>query len=118
MVGDVSATDLGDVAATFSVELDGDHMHGLFKTHGVKILFYCGFATNWCVMDRPAAIRDMAGRGYGCVLLCDATAGLEQSDTIDGLLNTRAFVDQIELRSGYSVLTDDFIAACLAQPRE
>ena len=66
MVGDVSATDLGDVAATFSVELVVDHMHGLFKTHGVKILFYCGFATNWCVMDRPAAIRDMAGRGYGC----------------------------------------------------
>lgn len=92
----------------------GDQLHRLMKERGVKVLFYCGFATNWCVMDKPGAIRDMSARGYGCVLLRDATAGIEYDETVDGLLATRAAVDQVELRFGYSALTEHFIDACRA----
>ena len=90
----------------------GEQMHRLMKERGVKYLFYCGFALNWCVMDKPGAIRDMSGRGYGCILLRDATAAIEHSDTVDQLLSTKAFVDQVEMRFGYSALTGDLLRAC------
>ncbi len=53
----------------------------------------------------------MSARGYGCILLRDATAGIEYGETVDGLLGTRAAVDQVELRFGYSALTKHFIDA-------
>ena len=64
------------------------------------------------MMDRPGAIRDMAGRGYGSVLLRDATAAIEHAETVELELNAKAVVDQVELRFGYSALTDDFVRAC------
>ncbi|MCH2127833.1 MAG: cysteine hydrolase [Pirellulaceae bacterium] len=90
----------------------GEQMHRLLKDRGVYVLVYCGFAANWCLMDRPGALRDMAARGYGCILLRDATAAIEHSETVDRQLNAKAVVDQVELRFGYSALTDDFIRAC------
>ena len=90
----------------------GDQLHRLLAERGVTILVYCGFAANWCMMDRPGAIRDMAGRGYGSVLLRDATAAIEHAETVELELNAKAVVDQVELRFGYSALTDDFVRAC------
>jgi len=57
-------------------------------------------------------VNTMAARGYGCILLRDATAAIEHSETVDRQLNAKAVVDQVELRFGYSALTDDFIRAC------
>lgn len=102
----VKPSDTDQVVAT------GGQMHRLLKQQGVQILVYCGFAANWCVMDRPGAIRDMSARGYGCILLRDATAAIEHSETVEQQLNAKAVIDQVELRFGYSAATDDFIRAC------
>jgi len=102
----VRPTDTDLVVAT------GDQMHRLLIGRGVHVLVYCGFAANWCIMDRPGAIRDMSARGYGCILLRDATAAIEHAETVEEQLSAKAVIDQIELRFGYSATTDDFIAAC------
>ena len=89
----------------------GAMMHRLMKERSIKVLFYCGFATNMCLIDKPGAIRDMHGRGYLPIVIRDATTGTENAETIDGLWITHALIDQIEMLWGYSVTTDELLKA-------
>ena len=89
----------------------GDMMHRLLAERGIRVLFYSGFATNMCLIDKPGAIRDMAGRGYLPIVIRDATTGTENAETVDHLSITRAFVDQIEMLWGYSVTTEELLMA-------
>ena len=89
----------------------GDMLHHLLTERHIRVLFYCGFATNMCLIDKPGAIRDMTGRGYLPILIRDATTGTENAETLDGLWITRAFVDQIEMMWGYSITTQEFLEA-------
>lgn len=89
----------------------GAMMHRLMRERGIKVLFYCGFATNMCLIDKPGAIRDMHGRGYLPIVVRDATTGTENAETIDGLWITRTTIDQIEMLWGYSVSTSEFLGA-------
>jgi len=89
----------------------GDMMHRLLRERGIRVLFYCGFATNMCFIDKPGAIRDMHGRGYMPIAIRDATTGTENAETVDGLWLTRAFIDQIEMLWGYTVTADEFLSA-------
>ena len=93
----------------------GDMLHRLMVERGIRILFYCGFATNMCLIDKPGAIRDMYGRGYMPIVMRDATAGTENAETVDGLWITHAFVDQIEMLWGYSILTGEFLDAVTSE---
>ncbi len=89
----------------------GDMMHRLMMERGIRVLFYCGFATNMCLIDKPGAVRDMHGRGYLPIVIRDATTGTENAETVDGLWITRAFIHQIEMMWGYSITTDEFLKA-------
>jgi nicotinamidase-related amidase len=89
----------------------GSMMHRLMKEREIKVLFYCGFATNMCLIDKPGAIRDMHRRGYLPIVIRDATTGTENAETVGNLGITRAMIDQIEMRWGYSITTDDFLTA-------
>ena len=89
----------------------GAMMHRLMRERGVKVLFYCGFATNMCLIDKPGAVRDTHARGYLPIVIRDATAGTENAETLDGLWITRAFIDQIEMIWGYTITTDEFLKA-------
>jgi hypothetical protein len=89
----------------------GDMLHRLLSERQIRILFYCGFATNMCLIDKPGAIRDMYGRGYMPIVLRDATTGTENAETVDGLWITHAFIDQIEMLWGYSITADEFLDA-------
>lgn len=89
----------------------GEMMHRLMRERGIKVLFYCGFATNMCLIDKPGAIRDMQGRGYLPIVIRDATTGTENAETVDGLWITRVYIDQIEMLWGYSVTTEEFLRA-------
>ena len=96
----------GDLVVT-----SGNMLHRLMAERQIRILFYCGFATNMCLIDKPGAIRDMYNRGYMPILVRDATAGTENAETYEGKWITHAFVDQIEMLWGYSILTDEFLKA-------
>lgn len=89
----------------------GDMLHRLLAQRRIRVLFYCGFATNMCLIDKPGAIRDMATRGYLPILMRDATTGTENAETVDGLWITRVMVDQIEMLWGYSITTREFLEA-------
>ena len=89
----------------------GDMLHRILTERRIRILFYCGFATNMCLIDKPGAIRDMEKRGYLPIVIRDATTGTENADTVDGLWITRAFIDQIEMIWGYSITTREFLNA-------
>ena len=89
----------------------GDMMHRLMSERGIRVLFYCGFATNMCLINKPGAILDMQGRGYLPIVIRDATTGTENAETLDGLWITHAMIDQIEMLWGYSITTSEFLSA-------
>ena len=88
-----------------------DMLHRLMAERRIRVLFYCGFATNMCLIDKPGAIRDMTERGYMPIVIRDATTGTENSETVDGMWITHAFIDQIEMMWGYSITTREFLDA-------
>jgi len=53
----------------------------------------------------------MHTRGYLPVVVRDATTGTENSETVEGLWLTHAFVDQIEMLWGYTITTEEFLYA-------
>lgn len=90
-----------------------EDMHALCRNHGLLNLVYVGFATNMCLLFKPGALHEMSRAGYRCVVLRDATTAVENSDSFDGLWQTRAFVDWFEMHAlAYTATTDDFLAAC------
>ncbi len=96
------------------VVTDGAELHDLFRRRRVRVAFYAGFDTNYCVLNK-GGIRAMVRRGYRCVLLRDATTSKEVAETVAGEWVTRVTVSLIERdpdSGGFTALTDDFIAAC------
>ena len=66
-----------------------------------------------CLIDKPGALKEMAGRGYFTVLLRDCTAAMETHNSVGDLSMTRLFVEWIELLGMACTATSaDFIAAC------
>ena len=90
----------------------GVQMHRMLKDRKILHLFYAGFATNMCVQYRDYGIRAMNQRGYNIILLRDCTTGVEDHDTVDELLLTRAAVREIETQYAFSAASEDFRAAC------
>jgi len=82
------------------------------RGRGIDTLLYTGFATNLCILDSPAAMKVMAGLGYRCVILREATAAVEFPDTWEGQQQTQAAVRYIEAWVGYSASNRDYLRAC------
>src|SRR3972149_4054324 len=53
----------------------------ILRKNRITTLFYMGFATNICVLDRQYGIVRMEELGYQTILLRDGTASLEYPDT-------------------------------------
>lgn len=82
------------------------------RTRGIDTLLYTGFATNLCILDSPAAIKAMAGLGYRCVILREATTAVEFPETMETRSHTANAIRYIESWCGYSASNHDFIKAC------
>jgi nicotinamidase-related amidase len=99
----------GELVAATTEELDG-----WCRQRGLDTLLYTGFATNLCLLDSPAGMKAMAGLGYRCILLREATLAVEHHDTLSTRLNTRCAVRYVETWVGYTASVTDFVAACQA----
>jgi hypothetical protein len=77
----------------------------------VRNLIYAGYATNRCVLHRPAGIIRMAQRGYNCILLRDCTAAIETPQTLDGEWIKFAMINMIEDQYGGSATLEDLMRA-------
>jgi nicotinamidase-related amidase len=78
------------------VVLNGQELHLLCKQRGVLFLFFAGFNTNACVIGRDYGVPSMEKRGYGCVLVRDATAGMETHETTRDATLTKATILNLE----------------------
>jgi len=94
------------------VVADGRQLHDLCEEKGILHMLVAGFATNWCILNRDYGIRAMAARGYNCILLRDATEGVEFPDTLETRFATEIAVREVEQMHGFSASNDDFYAAC------
>ena len=89
---------------------DDKELHVLLLRHNVKTLFYVGYATNVCVLNRPYGIKRMHDLGYRTILVRDCTAALEYHDTLEEKWVTRMAVREVEKKeAGYSCTSRDFI---------
>jgi nicotinamidase-related amidase len=89
----------------------GPHMHRVLKKLGILHLFFAGFATNMCLQHRDYGIRAFSERGYNTILIRDCTTAVEAHDTVESLLGTRVFAQEIEMKYSFSVSSIDFISA-------
>jgi nicotinamidase-related amidase len=89
----------------------GAQLHRLLKDKGILHLFYMGFATNECVLNKNYGVKAMQGRGYNIILIRDCTTGIETSETIDSLSATAVAVQYIEMKNA-STTSKEFLEAC------
>lgn len=89
-----------------------DQWDDWLRERGIDTLVYVGFCTNLCILDAPGGMRRMAPRGYRCILLRDATLGVEFPDTLEDRTHTKVALRYIEAWVGYTASTADFVAAC------
>lgn len=89
---------------------DDKELHVILLRHNIKTLFYVGYATDICILDRPYGIKRMHGLGYQTILLRDCTGTLEYHDTLEGMWVTRMAVREVErMPAGYSCTAKDFM---------
>ncbi len=94
------------------VVASGQQLHDLFEEKGILHMLIAGFATNWCIVGRDYGVRAMAGRGYNCILMRDATEGVEFPDTVEERLATEISIREVEQMHGFSASNESFYAAC------
>ena len=90
----------------------GAQLHRLCRHREILHLFYAGFAANMCVPGRDYGMRAFNRRGYNLVLLRDCTTAIEAATTFDALALTEAAVMEVEMLLGFTLTSDELIAAC------
>ena len=81
------------------------------KSRGITTLIYTGFATDMCILVPEGGARAMLACGYRCVLMRDATIGVETPESFPEKLATRYGTHIFEWQMGYSTAFRDFIHA-------
>jgi nicotinamidase-related amidase len=89
-----------------------DQFDAWLRGKGIDTLIYTGFATNLCVLDAPAGMKPMAGLGYRCVILREATLAVEFPDTMAERTCTQVALRYIESWVGYTASVQEFLRAC------
>ncbi len=98
-------------AGNEAVIATGEELHLYCKEKGILFLFFLGFNTNACVLERDYGTLAMFRRGYEVIIVRDCTTGMESFETRDGLAQTRGAILNLEMFNRYSVLAADLIAA-------
>ena len=97
-------------AGNEAVIATGEELHLYCKQKGILFLFFLGFNTNACVLERDYGTLAMFRRGYEVIIVRDCTTGMESVETRDGLEQTRSAILNLEMFNRYSVLAEDLIA--------
>ena len=81
------------------------------RARDIDTLIYMGFATDMCVLGAEGGARPMLARGYRCILMRDATVGVETPESFPKRLATRYATHLFEWSVGYSTTSADFATA-------
>jgi nicotinamidase-related amidase len=88
-----------------------DQLHEYLSHRGIDTLIYTGFAADMCLLGAEGGAQPMLGLGYRCILLREATVGVERPDTFAERLATRYGIHRFEWQVGFSTAFADFAAA-------
>lgn len=94
------------------VILTGAQLDRICRSRGIRNLVYAGFAANMCILDSPAATREMLGLGYRVFLIREATLAVEYPDTFPERLMTRAALEYFQQVIGDTLCLAQFLEAC------
>lgn len=72
------------------------------RENNIENLFYAGYATNMCVLNRPVGIINMSRRGYNTILLRDCTKAVETPESSEGEWARKMAVHMVECNWGSS----------------
>ena len=81
------------------------------KEHDIDTLIYAGFATDMCILGAEGGARAMLAKGYRCILMRDATVGVETPESFPERLATRYGIHLFEWSLGYSTTFAEFMKA-------
>jgi nicotinamidase-related amidase len=98
-------------AAGEQMIVTADQFDRILRERGITTLVYVGFATNLCILDSPAAMKEMSQLGYRCLLIREGTLAVEFADTIHERLNTQVATRYIEAWVGSTIGLADFVRA-------
>jgi nicotinamidase-related amidase len=110
-VTELAISDLAKPLPDEPIIATGEQLHQVLSDRKTLHVFYAGFATNWCVINRDYGLIATCQKGYNVILLRDATTGVEFHDSVACLTATEIAIREIETKYGWSTTTDDFILA-------
>lgn len=84
-----------------------DALDDWLKPRGIDTLIYTGFATDMCVLGAEGGGRAMLALGYRCILVRDATVGVETPESFPERLATRYGIHRFEWQVGYSTTAEE-----------
>lgn len=70
------------------------------EEHNINTLFYAGYATNMCILNRPAGIINLSRSGYDVILLRDCTKAVESPDSAEGEWAREMAIHMVECNWG------------------
>jgi nicotinamidase-related amidase len=101
---------VGDEPMFFYSDLMEQHL----RERGVQVLLYAGFAADMCILGAEGGARPMLSRGFRCILLRDATLGVETPESFPQRLATRHGIHRFEWQAGHST-TSSQLQSVLAE---
>lgn len=88
-----------------------DQLDEYLKKRDIDTLIYMGFAADMCLLNAEGGAFPMLGRGYRCILMRDATVGVETPTSFPERLATRYATHIFEWKIGYGTTFADFMKA-------
>ena len=88
-----------------------DALDEYLSARGVDTLIYMGFAADMCLLGAEGGARPMLARGYRCIVMRDATVGVESPDTFPQRLATNYGLHIFEWTLGYGCSFAQFMQA-------
>ncbi|MBM3265750.1 MAG: cysteine hydrolase family protein [candidate division Zixibacteria bacterium] len=88
-----------------------DTLDDYLKKRNIDTLIYAGFAADMCVLNAEGGARPMLGRGYRCILMRDATVGVETPQSFPERLATRYGIHIFEWSLGFSTTFAEYMTA-------
>ncbi len=70
--------------------------------NNINTLFYAGYATNMCIINRPVGIINMSRSGYDVILLRDCTEAVESLDSAEGEWAKEMAIHMVECNWGFT----------------
>jgi nicotinamidase-related amidase len=94
------------------VIVTGAQFDRVCRERGIKNLIYTGFATNVCILDAPAATKEMLSYGYRVFLIREGTLAVEYPETLADKLVTEVTLKFFERKVGDTIGFGAYVDAC------